>query len=140
MLRVTCAHRAGTRKGESLAMRNVLRLFLCLVVGVAAASVPPSAASSEAMAADGAAAASPNIIIVLTDDQPVRTMQLMGNVQAMRSAGVTFRRAIVSNPLCCPSRATILTGLYSHSTGVYTNGDDQDRRIGGYQSFAANGT
>jgi arylsulfatase A-like enzyme len=35
--------------------------------------------------------------------------------------GVTFEQAVVSNSLCCPSRATILTGGYSHTTRVWTN-------------------
>ena len=42
-----------------------------------------------------------------------------------------LRRAIVSNALCCPSRATILTGRYSHTTGVYANGGDD----GGWHAF-----
>ena len=35
--------------------------------------------------------------------------------------GVTFTEAVAVNPLCCPSRATILTGQYSHTTHVYSN-------------------
>ena len=46
---------------------------------------------------------------------------------------MTLRRAIVSNPLCCPSRATIFTGRYSHTTGVYTNLAPD----GGWPSFQA---
>src|SRR5919204_330803 len=34
--------------------------------------------------------------------------------------GVTFRNGFVVNSVCCPSRTAILTGMYSHSTGVYT--------------------
>lgn len=35
--------------------------------------------------------------------------------------GVSFSNGFASDPLCCPSRASILTGNYSHSTGVYGN-------------------
>ena len=37
--------------------------------------------------------------------------------------GVTFANGFVTNPLCCPSRASILTGSYSHRTRVYRNRD-----------------
>ena len=64
----------------------------------------------------------PNIILILTDDQRVDTLRYMPIVrQTLGKHGVTFTNAYVSNPVCCPSRASILTGLYSHSTGVYTN-------------------
>jgi arylsulfatase A-like enzyme len=64
----------------------------------------------------------PSFILILTDDQRADTLAYMPIVQrTLANHGVTFTNAYVSNPVCCPSRATILTGLYSHSTGVYTN-------------------
>jgi arylsulfatase A-like enzyme len=39
--------------------------------------------------------------------------------------GVWFRNAFVTNALCLPSRASFLTGAYSHSTGATTNGENQ---------------
>jgi arylsulfatase A-like enzyme len=73
----------------------------------------------------------PNIVLVLTDDQRFDTLQVMPNVQALAEEGMTLRRAIVTNALCCPSRATILTGRYSHTTGVYSNVGP----AGGWQAF-----
>jgi N-acetylglucosamine-6-sulfatase len=64
----------------------------------------------------------PNIVLILTDDQRFDSLHVMPEVQRLASRGMLLRRAIDSNPLCCPSRATILTGRYSHTTGVYTNG------------------
>jgi arylsulfatase A-like enzyme len=64
----------------------------------------------------------PNIVLIVTDDQRYDTLHVMPEVQRLlMRRGMTLRRAIVTNPLCCPSRATILTGRYSHTTGVYTN-------------------
>ena len=64
----------------------------------------------------------PNVVLILTDDQRFDTLKVMPEVQRLLVArGMTLRRAIVTNALCCPSRATILTGRYSHTTGVYAN-------------------
>jgi N-acetylglucosamine-6-sulfatase len=64
----------------------------------------------------------PSIVLILTDDQRWDTLWAMPNVRRLLGQhGVTFNNAFVTNSLCCPSRTTILTGKYSHSTGVYTN-------------------
>ncbi|MDP1778761.1 MAG: sulfatase-like hydrolase/transferase, partial [Anaerolineales bacterium] len=64
----------------------------------------------------------PNIIIIITDDQPYHTLQYMPNVQSeLVEKGVNFTNAYVTTPLCCPSRASILTGQYVHNHGVKTN-------------------
>jgi len=74
----------------------------------------------------------PNIVLVLTDDQRYDDLGNMPNVQSeLADKGVTFDRAFVSNPLCCPSRASILTGDYSHTTMVYGNIPP----YGGFQTF-----
>ena len=63
-----------------------------------------------------------NIIVILTDDQRWDTLWSMPNVQRLLvHHGVTFANSFVTNPLCCPSRATILTGNYAHTTRVYDN-------------------
>lgn len=64
----------------------------------------------------------PNIIIILTDDQPYHTIQYMPNVQSeLVNNGINFTNAYVTTPLCCPSRASILTGKYVFNHGVKTN-------------------
>ncbi|HET7555540.1 MAG TPA: sulfatase [Gaiellaceae bacterium] len=64
----------------------------------------------------------PNIVFVLSDDQRWDTLGAMPNVQKELVAhGVTFSDSFVPTSLCCPSRASILTGEYAHSTGVYLN-------------------
>ena len=79
-----------------------------------------------------AAAQQPNIVLILTDDQRWDTISYMPTVQSKLVAhGVTFANGFVTNPLCCPSRASILTGSYSHRTRVYRNGDP----LGGFAGF-----
>jgi N-acetylglucosamine-6-sulfatase len=64
----------------------------------------------------------PNIILVLTDDQPYHTVQHMPTVQnVLMKQGVNFENGYVTTPLCCPSRASILSGQYAHNHQVYTN-------------------
>jgi N-acetylglucosamine-6-sulfatase len=79
-----------------------------------------------------AAAQQPNIVLILTDDQRWDTVSYMPTVQSrLVEKGVTFANGFVTNPLCCPSRASILTGSYSHRTRVYRNRD----LFGGFGSF-----
>ncbi len=64
----------------------------------------------------------PDIVLVITDDQRYDTLKVMPQVQRLLiGGGMQLKQAIVTNPLCCPSRATIFTGRYSHTTGVYFN-------------------
>jgi arylsulfatase A-like enzyme len=84
-----------------------------LVVAVAILLAVPSVGAR-------AAPHHPNVIVIVTDDQRWDSLRVMPIVQReLVGRGVTFANAFVSNPLCCPSRASILTGNYSHSTGVY---------------------
>jgi N-acetylglucosamine-6-sulfatase len=64
----------------------------------------------------------PDIVLIVTDDQRWDTIRRMPTVRReLVAEGVTFSNAFAVNPECCPSRASILTGQYSHTTGVYTN-------------------
>ncbi|MEX0985121.1 MAG: sulfatase [Actinomycetota bacterium] len=61
-----------------------------------------------------------SVLLIVTDDQRWDTLWAMPRVQRLLvERGLRFDEAFVSNPLCCPSRATILTGDLSHTTGVY---------------------
>jgi N-acetylglucosamine-6-sulfatase len=64
----------------------------------------------------------PNVIVIATDDQNLTDMFVMRHTLALLGArGTTFRNSYVSYPLCCPSRATFLTGQYAHNHGVVTD-------------------
>jgi N-acetylglucosamine-6-sulfatase len=101
-----------------------LGLFL-LAVGVAAVLVGGAAEPA-------AKTERPNIVVVETDDQTVSDLRAMPNVERLLAArGTTFVNSFVANSLCCPSRATFLTGQYSHNNGVWDNGPP----AGGYETF-----
>ena len=74
----------------------------------------------------------PSVVLIVTDDQRWDTLWAMPAVRRhLAGRGVTFTNAFVSNSLCCPSRATLLTGNYSHTTRVWHNVPP----IGGFQRF-----
>jgi N-acetylglucosamine-6-sulfatase len=66
----------------------------------------------------------PNIVVITTDDQTLpsyhrRTMP--STTELIAGKGTTFTDAIVTTPLCCPSRASLITGQYAHNHGVTAN-------------------
>ena len=64
----------------------------------------------------------PNIVFVLTDDLDYVSAQKMPEIGSLLvEEGVSFESAFASQSLCCPSRATILTGLYAHNSGIQGN-------------------
>ena len=99
------------------------RLFRHLLI--AAAAVLPLLAAPVATAAPARGAQAetrPNIVFIMTDDQTAESMKVMRTLNLnLRRQGTTFKQAIATYPLCCPSRATYLTGQYSHNHGVIHN-------------------
>ena len=106
-----------------MSLRRVLGLLLTVpLLGAAAAAPAP-------------AQARPNIVFVLADDLSQNLLPFMPNVRAMARAGTSFRNYTVTDSLCCPSRASILTGRYPHNTGIVKNhGSD-----GGFLLFRSRG-
>ena len=89
----------------------VLAAVLLALAGVVAAPV-----------AEAQAQARPNIVFIMTDDQTVGSLNVMHNVRTrIKAEGTEFPQTISSFPLCCPSRATYLTGQYPHNHGVKHN-------------------
>src|SRR4051794_5765234 len=61
----------------------------------------------------------PNIIFLMTDDMTSENLRVMRNTRRLLGdRGATFKQFIVSYALCCPSRATMLTGQYAHNHRV----------------------
>lgn len=103
-----------------------------LLAGVLLPLAATGAAAQTEPAVPTAVESPPNIILILTDDQRWDTLEAMPNVQRfLVEKGITFENAFAQNPLCCPSRASILSGMSSASTGVYRNTQPN----GGYDAF-----
>ncbi|MEA2602548.1 MAG: hypothetical protein QOF89_3540 [Acidobacteriota bacterium] len=84
------------------------------------------------------AAARPNIVFLLTDDQDLvlGSLDFMPRTRELIARqGMTFSNHFVPLSLCCPSRSTILTGVYPHNHKVYTNFPPD----GGFERFDALG-
>ncbi|GKY90757.1 hypothetical protein MPSEU_000048600 [Mayamaea pseudoterrestris] len=69
----------------------------------------------------------PNILLLLTDDQDVvleGTKYMPRLRQLMAKQGTTFNNFFVHTPVCCPSRASILSGRYLHNMAMTDNSID----------------
>jgi len=80
------------------------------------------------IAGRGWAQGRPNIIFILSDDHAYQAISAYGsrlaetpNIDRIAREGVLFTRAMVTNSICGPSRATLLTGKYSHKNGYKLN-------------------
>ncbi len=69
----------------------------------------------------------PNVLLFLTDDQPRPSLSAMPKTTSWFGRSSTrFMNSFVTTPLCCPSRASIFTGRYSHNHGVETNSEVEE--------------
>lgn len=125
---------------HQLARADLLPI-LVLMLGQLASSAPDRAVDPSQLTGP-TTISRPNILVIVTDDQRPMTdaLAVMPNVRSLFvDGGRDFPRSVVTTPLCCPSRSSILTGRYAHNTGVLTNGDegqvlafDQDTTIEAY--------
>jgi arylsulfatase A-like enzyme len=91
----------------------------------------------------GSAADRPNIVFVFSDDHATQAISAYGgplaeiaptpNLDRIAAEGMLFQRCMVTNSICGPSRATILTGKYSHKNGFFQN--EKTRFDGSQQTF-----
>jgi N-acetylglucosamine-6-sulfatase len=122
--------RPGTA-GLVLALTVVVALALFVRGGRDRVSTTPAEPTAEYQQR------APNVVVVMTDDQALDTMRAMPRTRGLLGRkGVTFENAVVSFPLCCPSRASFLTGQYAHNHGVLDNGAPR----GGYERLDADHT
>ena len=77
--------------------------------------------------------APPNIILIMADDHAEaaisaynKTLLQTPNLDRIASEGIRFENSFVTNSICGPSRAVILSGKYSHLNGFRNNNDTFD--------------
>jgi choline-sulfatase len=70
-----------------------------------------------------------NVVIIMSDQHRPTALSFLGNtpartpnIDAFAATAVNFSNCYCSNPVCTPSRASLLTGLYTHNHGAFTNG------------------
>jgi arylsulfatase A-like enzyme len=87
----------------------------------------PGAVAAEAQ---GGQRTRPNIVFIFADDHAYQAISAYGDsrrlietpsIDRLAREGMRFDRCLVPNSICGPSRATVLTGKYSHSNGFYNN-------------------
>lgn len=96
---------------QHLPMRVTLVLVLSAML--VACSEPPSR---------------PNVVFIMSDDHAYQAISAYGsdlietpNIDRLADEGLRFDRAFVGNSICSPSRATLLTGKFSHANGLRNN-------------------
>lgn len=75
----------------------------------------------------------PNIIFIMSDDHAEQAISCYGsklirtpNIDRIANEGIRFTNSFVTNSICGPSRASMLTGKYSHINGFYDHSDEFD--------------
>jgi arylsulfatase A-like enzyme len=91
-----------------------------VALALALGATPPTAAAEPAR--------KPNIVFIFADDHGYQAISAYGskvnrtpNIDRLAKEGMRFDRCLVPNSICGPSRATVLTGKYSHLNGFYNN-------------------
>lgn len=113
-----------------------------LVVGNRNPGERPVIQPAELRLADLRGAERANIVLVLLDDADYGLLATMPNATALARRGASYPNAFVVDTLCCPSRASLLTGQYPHQTGVLTNTSNLPNphgAVGGWEAFRRNG-
>src|SRR4051794_23899238 len=104
-----------------------------LVVALLCGLVLPSAGDARGQRNTPAAAAGtkPNIVMVMADDMRTDDLRFMPSVRRLLvGTGLSFRNSFSPYPLCCPARASFLTGRYAHNHHVYSHASPY-----GFESF-----
>jgi N-acetylglucosamine-6-sulfatase len=117
-------------------MRRTVRLLASMGTAMLLASAVVLVTVVASMRSAVAAAERPNIVLVVTDDLTKKDYFDLGrNLSSFTSGGTFFYNAFVTTALCCPSRASTLTGLYAHNHHITQHIDPGT----GYEQYHAEG-
>jgi N-acetylglucosamine-6-sulfatase len=109
----------------------VIAAAIVVMMVIVAGSLESSSSSAAAPPAT-----KPNVVIVIADDMRWDDTDGMPWTTAnIRDRGRSFTQAYVPTSVCCPSRVSLLTGNFSHTTHVWSN--DEDSPYGGFTAFSA---
>ena len=129
----------GGGPARGLAAAFVLALLFVLPVACGEETKAGQAAAEPDAAApvDAAPAGRPNVILILADDLDRAAFHRSTLDSAWAPEGTSFTNALATTSLCCPSRASIFRGQYSHNTGLINNGNEEPG--GGARFFRESG-
>ncbi len=120
---------------------HVVACWICYLTLAAAAAFVAMRTQDAAAAEAPTAGKTPNIVFIFSDDHAYQAIGAYGsainqtpNIDRLAKEGMLFRNCYVTNSICGPSRAVILTGKYSHLNGFPTNGAFE-RFDGAQQTF-----
>ncbi len=113
------------------------RVVASAVLSMLAASAAAFAQQAHPATREDVSQVEPNVVLILLDDGRYDDLTTMPDVRArIGDRGATFTHFYASFPLCCPARATLLTGQYPHNHGVLSN----TAPTGGFEEFRDSST
>ena len=115
-------------------MKKATRTLVLITLLIAVGFGSPPVGAEESATQDSQSR--PNVVFILTDDMDAASIAVMPKLRTLLvEQGTTFNNAVVTDPLCCPARATFLRGQYSHNTEIQGNSAPE----GGHNKFRSLG-
>jgi len=115
------------------ALKGLGGVIAASAVAVRSPAEPAIAGNGAVQGGDGTLPKKPNILWITGEGVPVSALSCYGsklmatpNIDRIAKEGVRFENAFTTNALCAPSRATLLTGTYTHINGMISNPDIPD--------------
>jgi arylsulfatase A-like enzyme len=114
-----CEHRMTTDAGSLITRLDVPRTC---IDDSASVTAKVSVDGGKPITATAKKSERPNVLMIMVDDMRQDDLAYMPNVQKfIAKQGVTFTNGFASFPLCCPARASVVTGQYPHNHGVWSH-------------------